>query len=271
MKATTETNHVWPAKEYHHHSSAQMNAAMQLLTHIRFKGNERIIDVGCGDGKITAKLASFVPSGSVLGIDLSSNMIDFAKDTFSKDNFSNLNFLLQGAQDLNYEREFDILFSSFALQWVKDHGSFLKKAYESLRADGYLVITVPLGISSALAHSIDDITSLPYWKPYFENFSPEWSFISDIEFKNLLERASFVTSRLAVIAEKVIYSSREDFEKYVRPWFSYLNVVPELLRNVFFNQIIDNYLRLEPVLENGKVSFQFSRLEIIAHKSLFDS
>src|SRR6185437_10024776 len=111
-------NNAWNAKDYHQHSSVQYDAAMQLLKQIPLKGCETVLDVGCGDGKITAKIAESVPQGAVIGIDTSSDMVNFACQTCPKSKYPNLNFLVQDAQSFDYSHELDIVFTSFALQWL---------------------------------------------------------------------------------------------------------------------------------------------------------
>ena len=61
----------WNPVDYHRHSYPQYAFALGLLERLRLNGDERILDVGCGDGKVTAALAARVPRGSVLGIDAS--------------------------------------------------------------------------------------------------------------------------------------------------------------------------------------------------------
>jgi trans-aconitate 2-methyltransferase len=56
--------------------------AEEALSRIRIKGNERVLDIGCGDGKITAHIASLLPQGSVVGIDNSIEMISFSQSKF---------------------------------------------------------------------------------------------------------------------------------------------------------------------------------------------
>jgi trans-aconitate methyltransferase len=267
MEAASPIIHIWEAEEYHNHSSAQFQAAIQLLKNIELKGNEQILDVGCGDGKITASIASRVPEGSVLGIDLSSEMIGFARNFFSSDRYFNLRFDVLDAQKLDYREQFDILFSSFALQWLPDLDSFLKRAYTSLKPSGHLVITIPLGISSALEEAIDEIVSLSEWAPYYYQFSPNWHFITDGKFEQLLISNHFQSNHFAVMIQEVVFSSRESFEKYVIQWFSYLHPLPEPLKMVFFKQVIDRYLEIEPILKNNEVVFCFPRLDIIAKKN----
>ena len=59
----------WNAGEYNRHSSLQAALAEEQLGRLTLEGAERVLDVGCGDGKITAEIAARVPRGSVLGVD----------------------------------------------------------------------------------------------------------------------------------------------------------------------------------------------------------
>jgi trans-aconitate 2-methyltransferase len=256
---------IWHAEGYHSHSAAQSTAASQLLQYFRFKGNEQVLDVGCGDGKISATIASYVPAGSVLGVDISPEMIGFAHNLFPKERFPNLLFLIQDAQHLDYNGKFDVIFSSFALQWILDHDSFLQAAYKSLRPFGCLVATIPLDISKLFEESIAITISLPEWAPYFHNFSKNWHFPTDIEFARMLSMHQFMPTLFEVVSQEVIFPSKEAFENYVLQWFPYFRPLPEDLKQVFLKQVMDKYFEFEPI-QSGKVRFIFSRLDIIAHK-----
>jgi trans-aconitate 2-methyltransferase len=71
----------WNAESYSRQSSLQQAMAEEQLSSLTLEGSERILDVGCGDGKITAAIAARVPRGSVLGVDPSRDMIAFASST----------------------------------------------------------------------------------------------------------------------------------------------------------------------------------------------
>ena len=64
----------WDAAGYSRISSLQAAMAKEVLALLDLNGSERILDVGCGEGKITAEIASRVPRGSVVGIDPSHDM-----------------------------------------------------------------------------------------------------------------------------------------------------------------------------------------------------
>lgn len=264
------STHIWQAEEYHQHSTVQSEAASELLQHIQFNGSESVLDIGCGDGKITAKIAKHIPNGSALGLDISKEMIEFAQAKFAKDNHPNLTFLLQDAQQLKYDKEFDLVFSSFALQWIPDHHSFLKDVNKSLKPVGYLAATIPLGISVGLGQAIKELTSQARWLPYFLNFSQKWQFPNEKNFTKLLMNNQFEIVHQAVIQQEMIFPSRTAFEKYVLPWFPYFNPLPEHFRELFFTQVIERCLEIEPAYASGEVCFKFPRMDIIAKKLLPD-
>ena len=82
----------WLAGDYYRQSSLQQAMAEEQLRTLTLQGSERILDVGCGDGKISAAIAERVPAGSVLGVDPSHDMIAFASSHFAAAGHANLRF-----------------------------------------------------------------------------------------------------------------------------------------------------------------------------------
>jgi SAM-dependent methyltransferase len=72
----------WNAPEYARVSELQKAMADEALSLLDLSGTERILDVGCGNGRITAEIAARVPGGSALGVDSSADMIAFASAHF---------------------------------------------------------------------------------------------------------------------------------------------------------------------------------------------
>jgi trans-aconitate methyltransferase len=92
----------WNAADYAANSAAQQIWARELIAQLHLRGDERILDVGCGDGKVTAELARAVPKGSVTGIDASPEMIRFARKTFPPDKQLNLEFQVMDAREISF-------------------------------------------------------------------------------------------------------------------------------------------------------------------------
>ena len=86
------------------------------------KGDERVLDLGCGDGVLTAQIAEHLPRGEVVGVDASPGMLEVAR----RGRGDNCRFELLDRNDLAYEAEFDVVFSNATLRFVKDHQWLLR-------------------------------------------------------------------------------------------------------------------------------------------------
>lgn len=253
----------WRGEDYFHNSSSQKEAASDLLLHIPLSGHQHVLDIGCGDGKITAELAKTLPNSSVLGIDISPSMIAFAKSSFQ---LPNLRFELKNAEELEYQNVFDLIVSFTTLQWIQDHDRFLQSAYNSLNENGIFAATMPLGLPAMLEQAVTEQIAMPEWQSYFQNFATGWNFIEQDKYAALLSKNGFITTRLAVVPQKDFFPNREIFEKFISQWFPYLRPLPEHLKSLFMKEVIDRFLELDE--QTGEVQFKILRLEIVAHRLL---
>ncbi len=131
----------WNPEEYQASSSNQKKWGEELLSKIDFiKGYEKVLDIGCGDGKITAYIAQKVPQGFVVGIDSSEDMINLAKRNFPSNTHSNLVFIVKDAREIDFEEEFDIVFSNACLHWIVDHLPVLEKIKRTLKPSGKIFL-----------------------------------------------------------------------------------------------------------------------------------
>jgi trans-aconitate methyltransferase len=87
----------WNGADYAQNSSVQLSHAERLLQNLSLQGNEAILDLGCGDGKISALLSQKVPQGFVIGIDPSISMLTKAQENCA----FNLSFCEGRAEDLS--------------------------------------------------------------------------------------------------------------------------------------------------------------------------
>ena len=97
----------WNAADYAANSTVQQTWARELIARLKLGGDEHILDVGCGDGKVTAEIARALPRGSVTGMDASPQMIEFAKKTFPASAFPNMRFRVMDARKIKFDRQFD--------------------------------------------------------------------------------------------------------------------------------------------------------------------
>lgn len=91
---------------------------------------KRVLDLGCGDGRLTQELAD--KGADVVGIDASDSMIDAAKA-------KGLEAYVMDALDMAYEAEFDSIFTNATLHWIPDHPRLAKNVFRALRSGGEFV------------------------------------------------------------------------------------------------------------------------------------
>src|SRR5262249_60174888 len=108
----------WNATEYSQRSGLQKAMAAEVLALLDLEGSERVLDIGCGDGKITAEIAARVPQGEVVGVDASRDMIAFASSHFGPTVRPNLRFEVADAPVLPFQNEFNRIVSFHALPWI---------------------------------------------------------------------------------------------------------------------------------------------------------
>lgn len=126
--------HEFDGKKYEKASDHQKEWGVRLIEELRLKGTEDVLDLGCGDGTLTVKIAELLPDGEVVGIDASQGMIDTALPKVRR----NLGFLLMDINELDFVEKFDVVISNATLHWVKNHKRLLEKVHRTLRKGGRL-------------------------------------------------------------------------------------------------------------------------------------
>src|SRR5438046_6650477 len=122
----------WNAADYYRCSSLQEAMGQEGLALLDLKESEPVLDVGCGDGKITAEIASRSPRGSVVGVDPSHDMISFAQRNFGPATRPNLRFEVADARCLPFKDEFDLVVSFIALHWIPEQDTVLGSIHSAL-------------------------------------------------------------------------------------------------------------------------------------------
>lgn len=262
----SDNNDYWDGEEYHQHSSSQKDAASDLMKYIPLTGLESILDVGCGDGKITAAISKKLPDGMILGIDISPSMVQFAKNAFLKEEYINLDFGLMGAEDINFDNQFDFILSFTALQWVKDHHLIIKNISKSLKPKGTFAVTMPMGLPMELKLAVDETILDKKWNAYFIDFDTGWNFAEESTYKELLISEGFVTKRAQVVRQEDIFPSLAIFRGFISQWLPYLRPLPSHLREEFMDRVLARYVELEPLDKLGKLHFKINRLEVVSEK-----
>ena len=268
MSATTSK---WDAAEYAANSAVQQSWARELIARLHLRGDEHILDVGCGDGKVTAELARTVPHGLVVGVDASAEMIGFAHKTFPASEISNLKFQIADAREISSKTKFDLVFSNAALHWVDDHEAILRGAASALKPHGRLAISCGgKGNAHDVFLSLRPEMRLKRWREFFRRMPVPYFFYAPGDYEKWLPKFGFKINALKLAPKDATYDGADGFETWLRTtWLPFVQRVPENLREEFIAAATGRYVAKHPPDADGKVHVRMVRLEIEAVKIEF--
>ncbi len=255
---------MWNAKRYRETAKAQETRAKAILENYTFNKDDNVLDVGCGDGRVTAYIASQTPEGSVLGIDKSKHMIALAKE-YEKE-FSHLTVKQEDACDINYHEKFDIVTSFLCLLWIKDQQKALNNIARALKKNGTLILTTSFNKNHPGNTAFDNLIATEKWAPYFKNYVKPW-IEADLEStKKLVQNAG-----LNIISADVItqggnnFDSLEKFCEYIQA-FPLAQDFPEKHRKAFIYDMARDYALATNQDLNGPIAYKIDLILIIAQK-----
>ena len=186
-------NFEFDGEKYKKASTHQKEWGSKIISEFNFRGNEHILDLGCGDGGLTVQFSELVPQGFVLGIDTSQGMIDEAQ----KHEKHNLQFKKIDINYLAFKDEFDFVFSNATLHWIKDHNSLLSNVLTSLRPEGIVRFNFAAdGNCSNFFKIVRDMITGEEYSRYFMNFEWPWYMPEIQEYKDILKQFPFKETRV---------------------------------------------------------------------------
>jgi trans-aconitate methyltransferase len=258
----------WNAVDYAQSSSIQQQWARELLSKLKLRGDEKLLDIGSGDGKVTAEIARCLSSGSVIGIDNSEEMIALAKNKYPQDVFPNLSFEQNDASRLTFVNEFDVVFSNATLHWILDQRPVVRGILKSLKKNGKILLQMGgRGNAANVLAVFDTLMDENKWHGYFQDFTFPYGFYDAEEYHQWLQEAGFQEIRVELIPKNAVHTNRAAFEAWIRTtWLPYTQRVPVKERDEFITRIAERYIQRHPVDEHSRVSVPMMRLEVEAVK-----
>ncbi len=266
LAALLQAKGVEDAETYHNNSAMQWHLAMKTIDLIPWIGSERVLDIGCGDGKITALLSAKAAQGSVLGVDVSQAMIDFASTRYSQTDYPNLTFQREDAAELSFENQFDRVVSFSTLHWVIDQEKALKAIHQALAPGGKICLHTygkgPMNITG-----IGEILiSTEKWASYFPSHTKQRALFSEEEYQALLERAGFQQIQVIGFWNDAPFSSRQALIDFSKPILTFIRHLPQGLQQEFVEEVVDRIISIASPLDGGIIRYRTFNLQALAVK-----
>jgi trans-aconitate 2-methyltransferase len=209
----------WDGRSYRQVSDLQQWVATRSLAGVTLAGRERVLDVGCGDGRITAAIAQRLPNGSILGVDPSPRMVQTALRLIDPDD-PRLRFEVGDVREMTFEDEFDVVVSFNALHWVPDQHRALHRIRMALHGSAWALLQfVCRGGRPSLEAVAMRVCAEPVWRAHFTAFEPPFVHVHPDRYAEAAELAG-----LRLLAREVEdlswdFGSPEAFARWCRVGF----------------------------------------------------
>jgi trans-aconitate 2-methyltransferase len=250
----------WDAENYRERSSLQETMAAEVLQKLQLSGAERVLDVGCGDGRISTAIASRVPSGSVTGIDASANMIKLA----SQQTAPNLHFQVADARSLPFQAEFDLVVSFNALHWIREQEEALASIHRALTPGGKAQLRlVPAGERKSIETVLEETRNSPRWREYFADFQDPYLRLTQDEYCALATKSGFQVDEVKTESKSWDFGSRAKFAAFGSvTMIEWTKPLPESLRADFIDKVLDDYSAAISAHSGGDHTFWFYQMTL---------
>ena len=254
----------WNAPEYEHISALQAAMAEEALSLLNLRGTESVLDIGCGQGKITREIAARVPQGRVVGVDASEKMIAFAREQAPASPQPNLQFTVADARHLNFHHEFDLVVSFNALHWIPEQALALESIRAAIKPTGLAQLRlVPTGERKSLEDVIEETRLSPRWAGYFDGFRNPYLHLTPWEYGALAEQHGFSVLRNHTADKTWDFQSRGAFAAFGSVTFvEWSQHLPTSARVDFVNDVLDRYQKVASTRPGEENLFRFYQMDI---------
>jgi trans-aconitate methyltransferase len=218
MSGSTDrtTAREWDSASYHRLSDHQFEWGINVVDRVPARGNEIVLDAGCGTGRITAELLTRIPQGQVIAVDLSQNMLRRARENLKSQFARRAGFICADLQQLPFCEQFDGIFSTATFHWVKDHPRLFASLHIALKPGGWLVAQCGGGPNLArLRARAAELLALPKYAHYFEDWVEPWEFAPAEVTAERLRDAGFTDVETWTEPAGFVLPNEEIFKQYL--------------------------------------------------------
>jgi trans-aconitate 2-methyltransferase len=243
----------WNAEAYHRVSDPQFEWGQKVLARLPLRGDETVLDVGCGTGRLTEALLERLPAGRVLAVDLSINMLGVAREHLAARPAARVWFACAEATALPIAGRADAVFSTATLHWVLDHDALFQSVFRALKPGGRLVAQCGGGPNIARINGrCDALMRDSTFAPYYTDWRSPWNFADADATARRLAAAGFTNVRTHLEAAPVLQPDAVRYREFVANVIcrNHLALLPEpSLRDQFMNALTAQAAADDPPFE----------------------
>jgi trans-aconitate 2-methyltransferase len=253
----------WDSQAYHRVSDPQVAWGRVVLDRLDLAGSERVIDAGCGTGRLTRELSARLPDGELVALDASPQMLEVARAQLA-DCRPPIRFVQALLPAIPFAGWADVVFSTATFHWVRNHPALFRNIHRALKSGGVLHAQCGGGQNLAAARApAEAVMRLARFAKWFADWEPIWEFADHRVTADRLAFAGFTDIDTSLEAAPVTFENEEAYRAFVSTVVFRLHLakLPEELRPVFLDEIV---MRLPKTAARFKLDYW--RLNLSARK-----
>ncbi len=246
----------WNPTQYDKFRREREQPFFDLLALIKPAPDMRIVDLGCGTGKLTALLHERLHARETVGVDRSARMLEAAGTGAP----AGLRFEVGTIEAFDARRGYDLIFSNAAFHWVEDHDALISRLAAALEPGGQLAFQVP-AMHGGLSHTIaQDLTDVEPFRTAFAGWSRPQPVLAPDRYAHLLHRAGFADEHVRLVVYPHVLGGREEVIEWMKG--TLLTEYERHLPPALFAAFVDEYrARLMAAQDDARpFFFPFNRI-----------
>jgi trans-aconitate 2-methyltransferase len=246
----------WNPERYNQFKSERFTPFYDLLALMKIRSGIDVIDLGCGTGELTKKLADALPDSNLLGVDSSAEMLGDSH-AFAEDH---LRFEHRSIEEqIALDQKYDLVFSNAAIQWVEDHETLLPKIIAMLNPGGQLLIQMPAQHHNISNRILNELAE----KGPFSAALGGWNRLSPVLEIDAYSRILFDNGSKTMNVYEKIYPLVLKDSNALFEWVSGTALIPyiERLKGEMRDHFIEEYKKLlRKKFDKSPVFYPFKRI-----------
>ena len=216
-------------------AQAQLEWGLTVLERLPLRGDETVLDAGCGAGRLTERLLERLPQGRVLAVDASEDMVRKAAERLG----DRARVWRADLAELELDEPVDAIFSNAVFHWIPDHRRLFERLYAALRPGGRLVAQCGgKGNVARLMRVLQPLAAEERFAPHVAGVERLWRFASAEETGQSLRDAGFTDVQTSLQPWAVRPAQPRDFLRVVCIG-PHLEALPEELREPFLDAVLE--------------------------------